>query len=84
MFVNIEINLSIAWFILPVANPIDINSIIANTIFFVTSQASKKQIELITNFGESEALVYADKNLINQVLVNLVGNAIKYSITLKI
>ena len=57
----------------------DVNNIINSAIFAVSGQAAQKEIDLTATHYEGEAFVYADKNLINQILVNIVGNAVKYS-----
>jgi signal transduction histidine kinase len=57
--------------------PFDIKEIITQVISVYSSQAEKKGIEIEYNGSTGE--VYADPNKIEQVLENLVSNAVKYT-----
>lgn len=58
---------------------IDINRMVKQ-IFEITSILKKnKNLELINNISSSAKFLYADANRMEQVLINLVSNAIKYS-----
>lgn len=56
--------------------PVSISSIIENSVTLVKNDAKK---EIINNVEDCEALVIADNDRIEQVFVNLIENAIKYS-----
>jgi len=51
---------------------------ISDTLAIVQSTAGKKNIQIINNIQEP-CLVYADKNMLNTILRNLLANAIKYT-----
>ena len=51
---------------------------ISNTLAIARSIAGKKNIQIINNIQEP-CLVYADKNMLNTILRNLLANAIKYT-----
>lgn len=56
--------------------PISVSSIIENSITLVKNDANK---EVINNVANCEASILADNDRIEQVFINLVENAIKYS-----
>ena len=58
-----------------------INELIDNVHKFFSNEANSKGIELKTNKGlyDTDCLVCTDKNKLNQILGNLVKNAIKYT-----
>ncbi|KHD90107.1 hypothetical protein AH06_01745 [candidate division TM6 bacterium Zodletone_IIa] len=58
-------------------NLVSIRKLVKNAIDSVASLAEQKQIKLITN--EVEARVFADEHRLSRVLVNLLGNALKFS-----
>lgn len=57
---------------------LDLNRQIVNVCTFLGAQALSKEVEIKTNL-ESNIFVYADKNMINTVLRNLISNAIKFT-----
>ncbi len=57
----------------------DINYIIEKTIETYEGRCSDNDISLICNFETEKQQVYADKSQIQQVLNNLIDNAIKFS-----
>ncbi len=56
--------------------PVAISSVIENSVTLVKNDAKK---EIINNIKNCEALVLADNDRIEQVFVNLIENAVKYS-----
>lgn len=58
---------------------VDINRMVKQ-IFEITAILKKnKNLELINNISSSAKFLYADSNRMEQILINLVSNAIKYS-----
>jgi signal transduction histidine kinase len=57
----------------------DINKLIKERIALYETAAKQKNIEIISNLSDNIALVYADKNMIDTVLRNLINNAIKFT-----
>jgi len=57
---------------------IDLNDQILNVNSFLEAQALSKDIEIKTHL-DSNIFVYADKNMINTILRNLISNAIKFT-----
>ncbi|MBL3656728.1 sensor histidine kinase [Fulvivirga sediminis] len=57
----------------------DIKRLIEEIFDQFENKADKKNIELILDTTQHEVLVYADWQRINQVLTNLISNAVKYS-----
>lgn len=56
--------------------PIPINTVIENSILLVKNDSGK---EIINNIGDCNIEILADNDRIEQVFVNLIENAIKYS-----
>jgi signal transduction histidine kinase len=56
----------------------DINEVVVDVYELFRNQASFKQINLELNIGEKN-MVFADANMINTVIRNLVSNAIKFT-----
>ncbi|MBQ1193587.1 MAG: HAMP domain-containing histidine kinase [Lachnospiraceae bacterium] len=59
----------------------DIVSVVRNTILSFEGQCNKKKITMDVTYGEKSYAVYADQVKIQQVLYNLIDNAIKFSHT---
>jgi PAS domain S-box-containing protein len=59
---------------------IDINEIVKSTLSFSTITAEKKRIKLENTLTE-KTMAFADKNMINTVMRNLISNAVKFSKT---
>jgi len=57
---------------------IDIHEIAEYNIDLFTSKAEQKQI-ILTSFVQKEMLTYADYNMVNTVIRNLVSNALKFT-----
>ncbi|QTA81389.1 Two component system response regulator histidine kinase [Desulfonema limicola] len=60
-----------------------VHDIIQNTISLFQSNAQQKQISLY-NFTTKDTLVYADRNIINTIMRNLISNALKFTNSLGI
>ncbi|MDD4955549.1 MAG: ATP-binding protein [Candidatus Omnitrophica bacterium] len=58
--------------------PADIAKSIRDAGEFLTPQMQAKNIKLVFDVPDT-VLVYMDKNLIDQVLINLIGNAVKFT-----
>ena len=57
----------------------EINGLIRQVIERFEPNLVKKELQLDVDFARSASYVYADKDKITQVLINLIDNAIKYS-----
>ncbi len=57
----------------------EINSVIRQVVERLEPNLVKKEVQLDIDFARSASYVYADKDKIIQVLINLIDNAIKYS-----
>ncbi|MBD5131718.1 MAG: HAMP domain-containing histidine kinase [Clostridiales bacterium] len=57
----------------------DINSVINDVVAKFEPSLIKKSLQINVNFFDESCRVYADKDKIMQVLINLIDNAIKYS-----
>lgn len=59
----------------------DINQLIRNTVSMLNYQAHEKSISLSvsSNIPDNLAIVYGDDVRINQILINLISNAIKFT-----
>jgi two-component system sensor histidine kinase/response regulator len=58
---------------------ISINDLISNAIEDVQPQATRKDIQLITTIDDKLNPIEGDKTSLEEALVNIIGNAIKYS-----
>jgi len=59
--------------------PIAIKTVITKAIENVSPQAQRKDIEIVTQIAETSILVNGDEVSLVEALVNILGNAIKYS-----
>ena len=59
--------------------PLDLESLIENAAALLAERASSKKIELITHIQPLPETLLGDPGRIRQVLVNLIGNAIKFT-----
>lgn len=57
--------------------PVDFSELVRNTCTY--HQELHPELELVTDIQESEVFCYCDGILVEQILVNLLGNATKYS-----
>jgi two-component system sensor histidine kinase ChiS len=60
-------------------NPIDMQAVTETVFALLGPLTASKPIELINEFTPQSPLVFADENRLQQILINLVGNGIKYS-----
>src|SRR6267154_426438 len=60
----------------PREDPVDVNDLIRKTITLTAGEMSRNNVELDTELAEELSLVVADRVLLQQVLLNLIINAI--------
>jgi two-component system, OmpR family, phosphate regulon sensor histidine kinase PhoR len=60
-------------------DPFDLRPVIEKTVSVFEAQAEQKAILIVIQAPDALPLVVGDQDLVDQVLVNLVSNAIKYS-----
>ncbi len=58
---------------------IPVHDVISNAIEDIQPQAVRKDIQLVTNVSEKLNPIEGDKTSLEEALVNIIGNAIKYS-----
>lgn len=59
--------------------PVDMHSLTHTVFTLLAPLAANKPVELINEISADAPLVIADENRLQQILINLVGNGIKYS-----
>lgn len=59
--------------------PFSYLSTLEKTIEFLSPQANKKGLQISTEFSEAKVILNSDERRIEQVLLNLISNAIKFS-----
>ena len=57
----------------------DVGQVVKNVVNVLRPMAEKKKLDVEVDVPESSLLLEADKDLVKQVIVNLVGNAIKFT-----
>jgi len=62
-------------------NPVafELREVVAGSIEMVRSLAVQKSIEIVTDLEESNSRAFADPKHVNQALLNILSNAVKYS-----
>jgi len=59
--------------------PIPVTPLISKAIESVEPHATRKDVEIVTSIEEPLRLIYGDEGTLVEALVNIIGNAIKYS-----
>ncbi|RLD39950.1 MAG: hypothetical protein DRI86_16155 [Bacteroidetes bacterium] len=57
---------------------IDLNSAVNDILFFISKTCDEKSIEITVN-AKNQCIIYADKNMLDTILRNLLNNAIKFT-----
>ncbi len=63
----------------PQKTKFDINELVRQTLLKFEMMITPKGIDVSINIPEDRVLVYADKDSISQVLINLINNAVKFT-----
>lgn len=56
-----------------------VKQVFDSMLYLATSEAQKKNIEVLVNVDEDDCTIFADEKMISEVFINLLTNAIKYS-----
>ncbi|GEM_PF-3830277 len=59
--------------------PVELDVLMNNVIHLFTEKAREKSLELKLNIEDTPSLIIADKFRLNQILFNIIGNAIKFT-----
>lgn len=59
--------------------PVNLDKLIANAVSILSPQAVEKGIEISVHITDSLPTVECDKDMIGQLLINLIDNAVKYT-----
>jgi CHASE2 domain-containing sensor protein/two-component sensor histidine kinase len=59
--------------------PLDLGDLITEAVDDLWPQSSARKIAVTARVGEGEPLVMADRSLMTRALINLIGNAVKYT-----
>ncbi len=63
----------------PLLQPVEVVSFTENVLDSIQAYASRKQIHATFDTTQEEAVINADPNLLERILLNLLSNAIKYT-----
>lgn len=58
---------------------IDVRELIQEVVMYAKPLATKKGLQLVEEIGHDVTSIYADRQRLNQVLLNLISNAIKFT-----
>jgi len=58
---------------------IDLNEVVLNTLKLMQFQFKLHQFKVESKLFEDELIIYADKDAVEEVLINLISNSLKYS-----
>jgi len=64
---------------LPVRQPLDINELVKRVVAILQPRAKEKNLTINTNLPEALPVVQGDPDMISQVLINLIDNAVSYT-----
>jgi signal transduction histidine kinase len=63
----------------PLFQEVDVALVVNEAIKFVQPQANMRKVEIVRTVLNNKSIVNADKRLLQQVLINILANSIKYS-----
>lgn len=63
----------------PKRNPVNLESLVLEVFNILSALAKNKGIDLCINKSKNIPFILTDSKLINQILINLIGNAIKFT-----
>jgi len=63
----------------PVYGEVDVRAVASEVVALLENQAREKSIDLRTDLGDEPIVVSTDEHRLRQIMVNVVGNAIKFT-----